>query len=269
MNGQANRMISDQEMPKIPRSSRPLVGFAPSTVDNHRQIHDAIRKLSSPVLVSPSVWEMPQTFYDRRPERNEFVYRLSAADGEWSTAVSAQLADLRRQFFERRSLSTVPSCIIRNPHLDFQFDYIFTRRWLSYANMIRRAARFVAKTPLDLFIHSDHFTPEGAILARLYRRRRTRVIVTLHSGWPVDRDWASWDSSDSAIVPSKTCADQIRELSGMSDVFITGPPTTCTYRSLLHGAVPPGNKRRADGHRKIVLLVTNALRAKLLPGHCS
>ena len=147
----------------------------------------------------------------------------------------------------------------------FNSTIIFTRRWLSYANMIRRAARFVAKTPLDLFIHSDHFTPEGAILARLYRRRRTRVIVTLHSGWPVDRDWASWDSSDSAMVPSKTCADQIRELSGMSDVFITGPPTTCTYRSLLHGAVPPGNKRRADGHRKIVLLVTNALELNCFP----
>ena len=265
MNGQVNQMIADEEIAKIPRSSRPLVGFAPSTINNHRQIHDAIRKLSCPVIVLPSVWEMPHTFYDRRPESNQYIYRLSAADGEWSTEVSAQLENLRRQFFERRYLSTVPSCIIRNPHLDFQFDYIFSRRWLSYANMIRRAACFIAKTPLDLFIHSEHFTPEGAILARLYRRRRTRIMVTLHSGWPADGDWASWDSSDSAMVPSKTCADQIRELSGISDVFVTGPPTTCTYRSLLHGAVPPGNKRRADEHRKIVLLVTNALELNCFP----
>jgi hypothetical protein len=264
MSGQGNCMTPDEEMLKIPRSSRPLIGFAPSTVGNYRQIHDAIHKLSSSILVY-SFWGMPPTFYDRGPERNEYVYRLLAADGEWSTAVTAQLADLRRQFFERRPLSTVPSCIIRNPHLDFQLDYLFTRRWLSYANMIRRAARFVAKTPLDLFVHSDCFTPESAILARLYRRRRTRVIVTLHSGWPVDRNWASWVSSDSAMVPSKTCADRIRELSGMSEVFITGPPTTCTYRSLMHGAAPVENKRCAGGHRKIVLLVTNVFETNCFP----
>jgi hypothetical protein len=125
VNGQANCMPRDQEMLKIPRSSRPLVGFAPSTVANYRQIHDAISKLSSSMVVH-SFWGMPHTFYYGGSERNEYVYRLSAADREWSTAVSAQLAELRRQFFERRSLSTVPSCIIRNPHLDFQFDYIFT-----------------------------------------------------------------------------------------------------------------------------------------------
>jgi Glycosyltransferase Family 4 len=265
MSGQANPIISDQEMPEIPRSSRPLIGFAPSTVRNYRQIHEAIRKLGDPLLVLPSVWEMWSTLYDHRPESNEYIYRLSAADGEWSTAVSTQLASLRGQFFERRFFSTLPSCIIRNPYLNFQFDYVFARRWLSYANMIRRAACFVAKTPVDLFIHSDHFTPEGAILARLYRRKRTRIVVTLHSGWPVNRNWASWDSSDSAIVPSKTCADQLRQLSGMSDVFITGAAPTCVYRSPIYGAAPKKNKRLVRGSRKIVLLVTNAFEINCFP----
>jgi hypothetical protein len=264
ISGQENGMASNDETPEIPKSSRPLLGFAPSTVSNHQQIHDAIRGLGSSMLVY-SFWGTPQTFYDRRPERNEHIHRLSAADGEWSTAVSEQLVELRRLFFERRSLSTVPSCIIRNPHLDFQFDYIFTRRWLSYANMIQRAVRFVAKTPLDLFIHSDCFTPAGAILARLYRRKMTRVIVTLHSGWPVHPNWASWDSSDSAMVPSKSCADRIRKISGMSDVFITGPPTTRTYRSLMHGAMPIGSKRGAGGHRKVVLLLTNGFETNCFP----
>jgi hypothetical protein len=49
-------MASDQETLKIPRSSRPLVGFAPSIVANHRQIHGAIRKLGFSILVD-SFWE--------------------------------------------------------------------------------------------------------------------------------------------------------------------------------------------------------------------
>src|SRR4029077_5826250 len=146
-----------------------------------------------------------------------------------STAVEARLADLWSLFLERRALSSLPGSLINNTHLDFQFDYIFARRWLYYANMIRRAGQFVAETPLDLFIHSDHFTAEGAILARLYRRSGTRIIVTLHSGWPVDRNWASWDSSDCAMVPSKSCAERIRQLSGISSIFIMGVPTIQTY----------------------------------------
>jgi len=103
MNGHTNRMASDQETLKIPRSSRPLVGFAPSIVANHRQIHGAIRKLGFSILVD-SFWECrSRSMTAGQKETN--IYRLSAADGEWSTAVSTHLANLRRQFFEAASLT--------------------------------------------------------------------------------------------------------------------------------------------------------------------
>lgn len=265
MNGRVDKMTFDQTAMRIPRSSHARVGFAPATVANHEQILEGIRHLGCQLVVFPSIWPTAPAFDGGRIGTNEYFYQLSSADGEWSTAVEAQLAELRRQFSEGRALSTLPACIIANSHLGFQFDYIFMRRWLSYANMIRRAVEFVAETPLDLFIHSDHFTAEGAILARLYRRSGTPIIVALHSGWPVDRNWASCDSSDSAMVPSKSCAERMRQLSGMSNIFITGAPTTQTYRSLVHAPALIANKRPAVGHRKIVLFVTNALELNCVP----
>jgi len=265
MSGRVNSMISGQPALKIPRSSPCRIGFAPATVANYQQILNGIRRLACHMVVFPSIWPTGLSFDGSVAGTNECVYHLSAADGEWSATVVAELVDLRTRFLERRALSTLPNCIIDNPHLDFQFDYIFTQRWLSYANMIWHAVRFVAETPLDLFIHSDHFTAEGAILARLYRRRGTRVIVTLHSDWPCDRNWASWTSSDCVMVPSKTCADKIRALSGVSDVFVTGAPTTRTRRSLIYAPALIGNKKRVAGRRKVVLLVTNALELNCFP----
>ena len=265
MNGRADSTIVDQPLTKFHRRSAPRVGFAPATVANYRQILESIRNLGCQIVLFPSIWGTAPAFDGGRIGTNEYVYRLSPVDGEWSTEYKVRLAELRRQFLERRTLSTLPDCIIANSYLDFQFEYILTRRWLSYANMICRAVRFVAETPLDLFIHSDHFTAEGAILSRLYRRTRARILVTLHSDWPCDRNWASWHSSDSAMAPSRSCAEKIRNLSGMSEVFITGAPTTPKYRSLIRGSALSEEKRRHSGHRKIVLILTNALELNCLP----
>ena len=151
---------------------------------------------------------------------NEHSFQLSALDDAQSVQIAIELASVREAVAARADRSTLPSSIIRNPHTSFQLDYIVERRWRSYANMIRRAARFVADQPLDLFILSDVSTAEGAILSRLYRRRGTRVIVSLHSGWPCDPNWATWDASDTAMVPRNQHPGQA--LSGMADVHVIG-----------------------------------------------
>ena len=182
--------------------------------------------------------------------------------------MASQLASLRIKIAENTQRSTLPASIISNSHLDFQVDYIVKRRWLSYANMIRRGARFVSQTPLDMLILADHFTAEGAILAQLYRRTRTRILIALHSAWPCDRNWATWAQADTAIVPYKSAASRLRELSGISQIHVTGTPVSHKYRSLVRASVLARSVDRIQktlAGRKIVVLVTNSLEFNCVP----
>jgi hypothetical protein len=264
MNSLAKSTGNDQAAFKFPPFSRHRIGFVPATIANSPQIFDAIRKLGFPLVVFRSIWPTIP-FLQNGLEEDQYTYHLSGVDGEWSTAIAVRLKDLHDHFLKARTLSTLPDCIIANPHLDFQYEYIFMRRWLAYANMISRAVRFFAKTSPDLLVISDHFTAEAAILARLFRRSGTRVLVALHSGWPCDLNWASWASSDSAMVPSNSCAHRIRELSGMTNIFVTGPHKGRRFRSLLHSRTLAGKKRSLAAHRKIVLVVTNASELNCVP----
>jgi hypothetical protein len=258
----------DQSAPMMAASSGLRAGIAPATIANLEQILDGLRDMCSQIVFFPSTWSAVVPYGVSAQNANEHTCYLSALDDDESAAVRSELEELRAAVNERAARSTLPSCVIRNPYFDFQLDYIVKRRWLSYANMIRRATRFVADHPLDIFILSDHFTAEAAILARLYRRRRTRVLVSLHSGWPCDVNWATWESSDAAVLPSKSAARRIQALSRMDDVHVGGPPVRRIYRSLFHAsASPPVSdvKKHLAPRRKIVVLMTNALELNGVP----
>ena len=193
---------------------------------------------------------------------------MSAADGDWSKRVSDELEELYRKFCLRRERSTLPHVIVRNAHLDFQFQYIIRRRWLAYANMIHRGRQLVRDIPLKIFIHSDHFTAESAVLSRLYRKRGTKILVSLHSNCPCDRNWASWDRSDLALAPSKSAAARLQQMSDIQKVFRIGDPESRSYRSLgkLRAAERLlSRKESATGGRKVLLILTNALELNCFP----
>jgi hypothetical protein len=252
----------------IPEGSRPRVGFVPATVGNRLQIQEALRDLDCDIVSFSSAWLPVMAPGGSRGRSCEFAFTLSGEDDQWSPAMASQLADLRTKIAENVQCSSLPASIIRNPHLQFQIDYIIGRRWLSYANMIRRAAHFVSQTRLDLLILADHFTAEGAILARLYRRARTRILISLHSAWPVDRNWAAWEQSDTAIVPYRTAAARLRELSGMTEIHVTGTPIIRRYRSLVRASALAKSRDRIQktlAGRKLVILVTNSLELNCVP----
>jgi hypothetical protein len=260
--------VPDQRTPVMASFSGLRVGIAPATIANQELILDGLRELRCQITFFPSVWSGLDPFGISAQHSHEHSFHVSALDDEQSVQIAAELATVREAVAARADRSTLPSSIIRNPHASFQLDYIVERRWRSYANMIHRAAGFVADHPLDLFILSDAFTAEGAILSRLYRRRGTRVLVSLHSGWPCDPNWATWDASDAAMVPSKSAAHRVKALSGMADVHVIGPPQGRTYRNLLHPSPPqrPIELRNRIAHdRKVVVLVTNALELNGVP----
>ena len=258
----------DQSTLTIGDPSGARVGIAPATIANQGLVLDGLRDLGCEILFFPSIWSGEDAYGASNQGANEYICRLSPFDDDQSAVVASELTDLRRAVADRSHRSTLPASVIRNPHLTFQLDHILGRRWLSYANMIRRAARFVPDHPLDLFILSDHFTAEGAILSRLYRRRRTRILISPHSGWPCDANWATWESSDAAMMPSRSAAIRIKALSGMCDVHVTGITTSRGYRSLFHASasqrVSDARKRIAQ-HRKIVVVVTNSLELNGVP----
>jgi hypothetical protein len=263
-----NRNGPPNIIPLVPESSRRRVGFVPATVGNRLQIQEALRDLDCDIVSFSSAWLPLMAPGGSRGRSCEFEFTLSGADDQWTPAMASQLSSLRIKIAEHLQRSTLPASIIRNPHLEFQIDYIITRRWLSYANMIRRAARFVSQTRLDLLILSDHFTAEGAILARLYRRRRTGILISLHSAWPVDRNWAAWEPSDRAIVLYRTAAARLRELSGMSEIHVTGTPIIRKYRSLVRASTLARSRDRIKSilaARKMVVLVTNSLELNCVP----
>lgn len=238
------------------------IGFAPATVAHAETIFESLRNAADSTVLFGSTW------HQGRVLEGERLYRLSAADGEWSEGVARQLDSLFAEFRRRRNRSTLPAAIIRNPRMDFQFEYIFTRRWRAYANMIRRGRKLVRDLPLDLFVHSDHFTAESAVLSRLYRRRGARVLISLHSSYPCDKNWASWHKDDAAITPTRSAAARLAQISGMKQVAATGDPNLRSYRSIRapHNTEQWAARRAAAaGNRKLVLVVTNALELDSVP----
>ncbi len=248
-----------------PRGCR--VGIAPATIPNQERLFDALCELGCHVTVFPSAW-FDDSSGATRTNTDEYLARLSDLDDHETAAVETELAGLWTALNERSSRSTLPAAVIGNPHLGFQLDHVVRRRWRSYANVIRRASRLVAAHPLDLFIMSDHFTPEAAILARLYRRRRTRILVAPHSRWPCDPNWATWESSDAAVMPSRSAAERLQTLSSMREVHVAGGLSDRCYRSLLHPSpsqAAVAAKKRTAGVRKIVVMMANSLEVNSVP----
>ena len=248
--------------PPFKSADVPRIGFAPATVANAQSIFESLAGVRSQVVVFGSVWE-----HGLSPGQAE-EFQLSSADGDWSEDVSSRLAKLYGEFDRRRNRSSLPDAIVRNRHLNFQFEYIIRRRWRAYANMIHRGKRLVRDVPLELFIHSDHFTGEGAVLSRLYRREGTPVLISLHSKYPCDRNWASWDCSDRAMTPSRSAGARLREISGMREVTTTGDQDLRRYRSLRKTRSREelfASKSAAVGNRKVVLVLTNALELDCVP----
>ena len=240
------------------------VGFADAAVVNFRQILRDLQTLNREVILFRSTWGESLVFSGQFARQ----YRLLDADRE-DTAQMAELLDrLLISFRSRRDQSSLPECLIKNPYLDFQWEYIITRRWLSYINLIHHAKSLTAQIPLRLFIHSDVFTAEGAILAHFYRQAGTTILVAPHSWWPCDKNWGTWKSSDSAIVFSKAAARQLRNKTTISKVFVVQGRRSSEYRSLIHGkfqAAAVNAKRAEIGARKLVLVITNALELLSVP----
>ncbi len=237
----------------------PRIGFVPATVAEAESLWASIRGIPSQTFLFPSTWNpglisQPDNFF-----------RLSDADGPWSQRIAARLDRLYEAFRRCRERSSLPEAIVRNPRLDFQFEYIIRRRWRAYANMIERAKQYVRDVPLDLFIHSDHFTAEGAILSRLYARRRTPVLIALHSSYPCDRNWASWRSGDRAMAPSLSAAQRLRKISPITETLGIGDPSARKLQSLRARSRSAGLKKEVAGDRKLVLVVINALELNCVP----
>ncbi|TCK42748.1 hypothetical protein B0G84_1049 [Paraburkholderia sp. BL8N3] len=254
-------------VPVLPPAASSRVGFAPATVRNAEQLRRALHESGHEVVLFPSkVWGMPPLGAALESER-EFEVFLSSSEVPSSADYARDLGKLRDQIMERRARSLLPGCIVDNPYLQFQFDHIVTRRWLGYANLIRRAVDFVKATPLDLFIHCQHFTAEGAILARLYERKGTRIMATQHSGWPVDPNWLSPRHARHALAWTRSSMRRIQEYDRNATVYVTGAPDLTTFRDatspLLHDRV--SKVRQEVGGRKIVLLLTNALELHCIP----
>jgi hypothetical protein len=246
------------------RWGRYRVGIVPATIAKSEGYFDALRQLDCEVHSFVSAWS-PQS------EQSGIAacHCISADDGVWSESVAARLRALHEQVSMRIEQSSLPAYIIANPYLEFQWDYIFNQRWLAYANMIMRVQAFAESQPLDLFIHCDHFTTEAAILANFYRRKKTRVLVAPHSGWPVDADWSLNHPSDFAVVASRSAVKRLAAISGMSKILVAGRELVRPYESLRHAAQFPkivaSRIRGPIGDRKLVLVMTNALELNAVP----
>lgn len=235
-------------------------GFLPVTVTRCQQILDALHALDYETVLFDSAWGMPTLFRDRTDTERDLSDRPGADTSRWET----KLAELWREIRERWTRSKVPESIKANPHAQFQMEYIVRRRWLAYANMIDRAAQYVANTPLDVFVHADTFTAEGAILANLYRRSGARIVVAPHTQWPCDAHWSARERTDAGLVSYRGAGKRLRENSGMQ-AFVIGGYQAPTYQSVLHRPIAiPAKEREADD-RKTVVFVTNVLELLAVP----
>ena len=239
-------------------------GFAPATVRNSQQIVDALNELGFHTVLFGSTWGKPLMFSGQIASE----YQLSDEDvqntQEWANVLRELWTDVKN----RRHRSTLPRALITSGHLHYQLEYVVTRRWLSYVNLIRRAQNIVSRVPLKLFIHSETFTAEGAILAHCYREAGTPILVAPHSRWPCDRNWSTRKPSDASLVFSRRAARKIAWGIGASKTFVVKPVPDPTYRSLLYAPNETDvvrTKRQLAGKRKIVILATNALELLSVP----
>lgn len=243
--------------------SGPRVGFAPSTSPNYQQILEGLRAIGSQTVLFRSTWGMPLVCSGQA----NLEYQLTDGKMEGSPDWDQQLAALWTAVRDRRHLSTLPRNIIANPYMDFQLAYIFMRRWSSYLHMLDRAKDLVRRMPLDLFIHSETFTAEGAILASCYRRAGTPILIAPHSRWPCDRNWSTCQPSDGAVAFSNSAARRLSRVTGTTKVYVTTPPSP-PGRSLLRtrseSDLVKRRKSLAAG-RMIAVVVTNALELLSVP----
>lgn len=254
--------VTPHEIP-APREDLPRhqIGFIPSTVPSGLRIIRDAGSLNCDVTLFYSPWAVsaPRSTTDEQEEA-----MLTAEDRAWSVAIAGRLAELRKILDQRRDRSSLPDHVIRNPHLDFQFDHILLRRWLVIADIARRAARHVEAHPLKIFINPEMANWEGMVLSALYRRQGTKILVAPHSGWPGQTFDASWRPGDWAMVYSRLGTLRLEALSGLDRVYTIGMPWLAPDR-------PPGSderiaeKRRIAGGRKIVVFVTNPIEISFLP----
>lgn len=236
-------------------------GFVPATVANTQQIADALSEMGWQTLLFESGWQSAALFLDSRVE-----IRSLHPEPALDASAAADLSALWQTVERRLPQSSLSPGITQNPRLRFQFQYIIEKRWRWYAAMVRAARRLVAHTTLDVFIHSDHFTAEGAILAHFYRRQGTPIIVAPHSAWPCDPNWSVRQSSDFGIAFRHSAAQRLQQTSRMR-VFVTGPPHPVVYRSLVRSSetdAPVTTRHKSQG-RKIIVVITNALELLCVP----
>lgn len=216
-------------------ADRRRVGFVPAVVSGIGEYYAALNALAGDeVTVFASPWA-------DRPSGAAIDGILPGED--WLASARGLLEQTRQAFWYRIERSSLPDYLRDNPYLRFQFDYIFSVRWLAYASYIYSAAHFVRENPLDLLIYCDHFVGEGAILADLYRRSGTRTAIATHSLHTCDVPFVAWNPADSAIVRSAFAARQALN-AGLAAAY-TVPAAV---------ALPPGPDQEADRPRRILFL---------------
>lgn len=253
------------------RKSRSRAGIVASTVRNTETYLSALRALSFDTVVFGSeLWGMPPQEVIAGMGLDQPVV-FSNQNGCVDRDIADKLSGLRRNIAQKIGASSLPACIRDNRYLDFQLDHIVMKRWLGYARLIRQAAAFVKKYPLDLLICSDHFTAEGAVLSHLYRREGTPIMTAPHSSWPVDINWRSPRHVDYALALSKSAARRLAQLDPRARIRLIGAPED--QQRLFRRIYPSGSDRNdalqavreAVGDRKVVLLLTNALEVHTVP----
>jgi len=248
---------------KAERAPRYRVGILAATIYSPERYFDALRSSDFETVYFGSAWSPSLDSL----LQSDSVCRLTVDAARWTESTEKQLRSLREKMSKRIGRSTLPKYIIDNPHLRFQWDYIITERWLGYAKMIHRGAEIVKSVPLDLFIHADHFTAEGAIFAELYRRKKTRIVIAPHSGWPVEPDWSLAHPSDIGLVSSDSSGRRLRSISGVSRILACGSELTRPYESLRTDSRISKARERLQGTsaRKVVLLITSGLELNAVP----
>ena len=197
-------------------ATRRRVGFVPSVVAGISDYYVAFNTMTDDEV---TIFDSPWSDRPLGPPLDG-----APASEDWIVSIRETLDHYRQAFWHRIGRSSLPACLRDNPYLRFQFDYILTRRWFTYACYIYSAARFVRDNPLDLLIYSDHFIAEGAILAALYRRAGARTAIATHSIHACDAPFVAWHPTDSAIVRSGFAARQALSKGGLAAAFSIAVP---------------------------------------------
>jgi hypothetical protein len=244
-----------------------MVGVARTPIPNIPQILQDFQALNRQVVVFESSWGGPLAF------SNHYAWLCQLPDTQPDESRAKQdeerLLLLWKRFKSRRRRSSLPLSLASNPYLEFQWEFIIRRRWLSYAGMIRNAKLVAAQFPLRLFLHCcDTATIEGSALAHFYRRAGTKILLAPHSLWPSDKNWRFVEESDSAFVFFRGARRRLQRIAGLSEVYVVQRNRPSEYRSLVHSH-PEENivkqKKSLLGKRKLVLVVTNALELLSVP----